>query len=407
MTRVTCSANVCPQVSPLRGNRRDLLTLHDDRLALPEQPNRTCTPESGLHSALKMALAQPRAAATMNSNSNAELKTFMRKRADNHVVWARRTLLAAAVIAPALGTRVAAAVASGSKSAGLPPGLAKAMRDHEHATLQNDVRTLSALVAEDYVLVNSDSTMQDKRSYLSDFARPGFKVDTFAIEQPIQKVWRDVALTGGSLNLIWTQDGQHQQRRLRIAHVWARFGARWQIVYTQLTRVPEENSQASPRVTPTQRAGQHDFDFEIGTWKTHLRRLVHPLSGSASWVEYEGTTVVRRVWNGRANLVELEVDGTAGHIEALSLRLYNPETRQWSLNFSNSAGGTLGVPAVGQFENGRGEFFNRETLDGKAILVRFVISNITAASCHFEQAFSDDGGKTWEVNWIATDTQEA
>jgi hypothetical protein len=153
------------------------------------------------------------------------------------------------------------------------------------------------------------------------------------------------------------------------------------------------------------RDGQHDFDFEIGTWKTHLKRLVHPLSGSTTWVEYEGTTVVRKVWNGRANLVELEVDGPAGHIEALSLRLYNPDTRQWSLNFSNSAGGTLGIPTVGAFQNGRGEFIDQETLNGKTILVRFVISDITATSCHFEQAFSDDGGKTWEVNWIATDTR--
>jgi len=343
----------------------------------------------------------------MMSNTSREHPPFMRKRTDNHVVWTRRTLLAAAAIAPALGTRVAAAVASGSKSAGLPPDLAKAVSDYDHATLHNDVRTLSSLVAEDYVLVNSDSSVQDKRSYLSDFARPGFKIDPYVIEQPLQRVWGEVALTGGSLHLTWTQDGKHQERKLRIAHVWARSGARWQIVYTQLTRVPEEESQASPRVTPTKRDGQHDFDFEIGTWKTHLRRLVHPLSGSTSWVEYEGTTVVRRVWDGRANLVELEVDGPAGHIEALSLRLYNPETRQWSLNFSNSAGGTMGVPSVGQFENGRGEFFNRETLNGKAILVRFVISNITPASCHFEQAFSDDDGKSWEVNWIATDTRNA
>jgi hypothetical protein len=212
-------------------------------------------------------------------------------------------------------------------------------------------------------------------------------------------------VTGGLLHLGWTQDGKHQQRTVRIAHVWAKSGARWQIVFTQLTRVPEEQSQVSARAASTKRDGQHDFDFEIGTWKTHLRRLVHPLSGSTSWVEYTGTTVVRKVWNGRANLVELEVDGPAGHIEALSLRLYNPETHQWSLNFSNSAGGTLSVPAVGAFENGRGEFFNQDTLNGKAILARFVISNITPTSCHFEQAFSDDGGKTWEVNWIAVDTR--
>lgn len=153
------------------------------------------------------------------------------------------------------------------------------------------------------------------------------------------------------------------------------------------------------------RDGQHDFDFETGTWKTHLSRLLHPLSGSTSWVDYEGTSVVRKIWDGRANLLELEVDGPGSHIEALSLRLYNPESHQWSLNFSNSKGGTIGQPTVGEFKNGRGEFFDQESLNGRMILVRFVISDITPTSCRFEQAFSDDGGKTWEVNWIATDTR--
>jgi hypothetical protein len=153
------------------------------------------------------------------------------------------------------------------------------------------------------------------------------------------------------------------------------------------------------------RDGSHDFDFEIGKWNTHLRRLVKPLTGSTTWVEYDGTTVVSKVWNGKANLVELDVTGPAGHIEALSLRLYNPESHQWSLNFANSAGGTMAIPTIGEFKNGRGEFYDQETLNGRAILVRFVISDITANSCHFEQAFSDDGGKTWEVNWIATDTR--
>jgi hypothetical protein len=153
------------------------------------------------------------------------------------------------------------------------------------------------------------------------------------------------------------------------------------------------------------RDGQHDFDFEIGAWKTHLRRLLHPLSGSTTWVEYDGTTVVSKIWDGRANLVELEADGSHGHIEALSLRLYNSEAHQWSLNFSNSASGSMGQPTVGEFKDGRGEFVDQETLNGRAIFVRFVIEDITRDSCHFEQAFSDDGGKTWEVNWVATDTR--
>jgi hypothetical protein len=153
------------------------------------------------------------------------------------------------------------------------------------------------------------------------------------------------------------------------------------------------------------RDGRRDFDFEIGLWKTHLKRLLHPLSGSTTWVEYDGTTTVRKIWNGRANLVELEVNGPGGRIEALSLRLYNPDSRQWSLNFSNSAGGSMGTPSIGEFKNGRGEFFDQELLGARSILVRFVISPQTADTCHFEQAYSDDGGKTWEVNWIADDVR--
>ena len=169
--------------------------------------------------------------------------------------------------------------------------------------------------------------------------------------------------------------------------------------------VSGDTSSANLQQTAKQRDGQHDFDFEIGTWKTHLRRRLRPLTGSNTWVEYDGTTVVRKVWNGRANLVELEVDGPAGHIEGLALRLYNPESRQWSLNYSNSASGTMSEPVIGEFRNGRGEFFGKDLLNGRAIFVRFIISDITPTSCHFEQSFSDDGGKTWESNWIAIDTR--
>ena len=158
--------------------------------------------------------------------------------------------------------------------------------------------------------------------------------------------------------------------------------------------------------TFTSRDSQHDFDFEIGTWKTQLRRRLRPLTGSNDWVEYQGTSVVRKVLYGKANLVELSVNGPAGHIEGVSLRLYNPQTRQWSLNFANASDGTMTTPSVGEFKNGRGEFFNKDTLNGRAILVRFVISEITPRSCRFEQSFSADGGKTWETNWIATDTRK-
>lgn len=151
--------------------------------------------------------------------------------------------------------------------------------------------------------------------------------------------------------------------------------------------------------------GQHGFDFHIGSWKTHLKRLARPLSGSTTWVEYEGTTVVRKVWDGRANLVELKVNGPTGLFEGLSLRLYNPESGQWTLNYANVKDGKLAVPAIGEFKDGRGEFYNQETYNGRVILVRFVITKLTMDSNRFEQSYSDDGGKTWEVNWIAVDTR--
>ena len=156
---------------------------------------------------------------------------------------------------------------------------------------------------------------------------------------------------------------------------------------------------------PVLHDGEHDFDFEFGTWKTHLRRLKNPLSGSTTWIEYEGLTVCTKVWGGRANLIELIADSAAGRFEGASLRLYNPESKQWSLNFASVRGGTMVLPAIGEFKDGRGEFYNQDTFNGRSIIVRFIIHDITPDSCHFEQAFSADGGQTWEVNWIATDTR--
>jgi hypothetical protein len=148
------------------------------------------------------------------------------------------------------------------------------------------------------------------------------------------------------------------------------------------------------------RDGQHDFDFDFGTWKTHSSRLLHPLSGSRTWAEMDGVTAVNKVWDGRANLAEYRGDGPAGHVELLSLRYYNPDAQQWNLVFATPSGGTLSVPCTGEFRNGRGDFYDQEEFNGKYILVRFSIWKITEDTAQSEQAFSDDGGRTWEVNWV-------
>jgi hypothetical protein len=153
------------------------------------------------------------------------------------------------------------------------------------------------------------------------------------------------------------------------------------------------------------RDGQHDFDFNFGTWKTHVTRLAHPLSGSKVWTDYDGVSTVTKVWDGKASLFELEVQGLAGRIEGVGLRLYNRTSHQWNLNWTNSSSGMLDGAMIGEFRDGRGEFFGMDTFNGRAILVRNGFYEIKTTSSRFEQAFSADGGKTWETNWIMTFTK--
>jgi len=208
----------------------------------------------------------------------------------------------------------------------------------------------------------------------------------------VRNVWSDITPNSIRFEQAFSEDG----------------GRTWEENWIATDTRGETDSDATkarPQAKTGAPDGPHDFDFEFGTWRTHVKRLTHPLTGSSVWVECNGTTVVRRVWGGKANLVELEADCPGGQFEGLSLRLYNPQSHQWSLNYSNSSDGTLSQPTIGEFKNGRGEFFDQELLNGRAIFVRFVISDITPNSCRFEQAFSQDGGKTWEVNWIADDTR--
>lgn len=160
--------------------------------------------------------------------------------------------------------------------------------------------------------------------------------------------------------------------------------------------------QADAPAPSASRDGQHDFDFEFGAWRAHVARLTKPLSGSTTWVEYQGPSIVRKIWGGEGNLGEIDLAGPAGRIRGMSLRLYDPQSHQWRISWANSNDGLLGTPMVGGFANGRGEFYNQETWEGRAVFVRFIFSDITATTFRLEQAFSADGGKTWEPNWKAS-----
>jgi hypothetical protein len=166
-------------------------------------------------------------------------------------------------------------------------------------------------------------------------------------------------------------------------------------------------SAAANDALPVVHGGPHDFDFEFGAWTVRMKRLVHPLAGSHTWIDYTGTSVVRPIWNGRANLAELDVQDltTDARIDGLSVRLFDPVAHQWRVSFANATNGLLGVPTIGGFHDGRGEFYDREPFNGRTIAVRFVFSDITTDTFRFVQSFSADGGATWEANWMATFTR--
>ena len=151
-----------------------------------------------------------------------------------------------------------------------------------------------------------------------------------------------------------------------------------------------------------QRDGSHDFDFIIGDWKAHVRRLPDRLNKSNVWVEYDGISNHKKLLDSNANFEEFEVTSTDKklHIKAQTLRLYNPASHQWSIYLVDLDNGTLDTPpVVGGFTGKRGEFFHQENFKG-TILVRYVWLDLSPKSARMEQSFSPDGGKTWEINWI-------
>jgi len=157
----------------------------------------------------------------------------------------------------------------------------------------------------------------------------------------------------------------------------------------------------------TQRDGQHDFDFNVGVWHTHIKRILDPLSGSAASMELNGTVTVRKVWGGRAELEEIEADGPKGHWEGLTLFLYNPTAHQWSQTFADSKEGMVGAPLIGEFKNGRGQLFSADTFHGRSVLVRGIWSDIKPNTHRYTESYSADGGATWLPAFIAELTREA
>ena len=208
----------------------------------------------------------------------------------------------------------------------------------------------------------------------------------------LRLVWTDVNPTEAGFEQAVSRDG---------GRTWE---ANWVM---RFTRVAAADSWPAAAPMPARNLdgdggpdGVHGFDFLHGRWRIHNRKLRRPLTGSTEWYEFEGSSTEQPFWNGEGNLEEYEGDSPDGKIRGLALRLYNPQSRQWSIHWANSALGTRDRPMLGEFRDGRGEFYNMDQLDGREILVRFVWTSSGVDAARWEQSYSDDGGRTWERNWI-------
>jgi hypothetical protein len=151
--------------------------------------------------------------------------------------------------------------------------------------------------------------------------------------------------------------------------------------------------------------GANDFDFLIGNWSVRHRRLKRRLAGDTESIEFSGPASARSILGGLGNFDEYHIDLPSGAYIGSTLRLFNPATGLWSIHWMDSRDPKLDPPMIGSFEGGRGLFFGDDTFEGKPIRVRFIWSGMTASACHWEQAFSIDGGESWETNWTMSFTR--
>jgi hypothetical protein len=151
--------------------------------------------------------------------------------------------------------------------------------------------------------------------------------------------------------------------------------------------------------------GARDFDFWMGAWKIHNRRLRERLKGSTTWDEFEATCVARPVLGGVGNEDEYRTDYAGGFI-GMSFRFFNKATNQWAIYWADSRKGVLDPPVIGSFSGDTALFEGADSFEGRPIRVRFTWSRVKTPTPRWEQAFSEDGGQTWETNWVMDMTRD-
>ena len=175
----------------------------------------------------------------------------------------------------------------------------------------------------------------------------------------------------------------------------------------QLTSQSHQDSghqDSALRMNQTESAvpGLHDFDFLVGQWQAHHRKLKQRLANNHEWIEFEGTLFSQPLMGSYSNVDDLVLNVPGAPYRGVALRFFDPGTHQWSIWWLDSRTplGPLDPPMRGSFQNGVGTFYGDDTLNGRKVRARFIWSKITPTTCHWEQAYSPDEGKTWETNWV-------
>jgi hypothetical protein len=159
-------------------------------------------------------------------------------------------------------------------------------------------------------------------------------------------------------------------------------------------------------IVPADASSPDDFDFLVGKWRVHNKKLNRRLAGGDEWTEFEASGECRKILNGFGNTDSFKTDFDGEPFEGMTLRLFNPQTKLWSIYWADSHALVLDVPQIGSFENRTGEFYARDVFEGKPIIVKFRWDATDAEKPVWSQAFSADEGETWEWNWFMSFSRE-
>jgi ketosteroid isomerase-like protein len=280
------------------------------------------------------------------------------------------------------------------------------------AYLSGDADYLDSILSPDFILTNVRGEVSNKAQEVAEVRNRIIHYEKFETSNVKVALYGDAAVATGRTAIKGTveKSGRIIDAQIRLTDTFVRQKTgKWQMVAGQTTLIPSEASTSSQRLSGgTSGAGEggvsaadgrSDFDSFMGNWRVHHRRLKERLSNNHEWIEFEGTSTAQKILGDLGNMDDNVLNFPAGAYRAVTFRTYDQAKKLWSIWWIDSRNpGTLDPPVVGRFENGVGTFYADDTFKGKPIRIRYLWTNLSTTP-HWEQAFSEDEGKTWETNW--------